>query len=161
MKISYEELLDVFWNSHNPASSFNSTQYRSVVFYHDESQHQLALSTKKAIEEKTGRRVTTEIAPYSAFYLAEDYHQKYYLRQVSQLRKEFNTIYPDYVDFVNSTAAARINGFIGGNGTVAALKELLPDLGLSPRASEDLLSIGLRRLPATTDTNGPSCPVEG
>jgi peptide-methionine (S)-S-oxide reductase len=84
--ISYRDLLSVFWNAHDPRSPSFSRQYRSAIFYHDDEQRRLAEETKE-IRQKDGR-VYTDIQPLSEFYLAEDYHQKYYLRGVEALMEE-------------------------------------------------------------------------
>jgi len=140
-KITYQELLDVFWHSHYPTSPSISQQYKSIVFYHNEEQKELALASKQNQENKLGRKIYTEIIPYSAFYLAEDYHQKYYLRQVPELMADFNAIYPDNNDFINSTAAARINGYVGGHGTAETFEKELASYGLSPSGNKTLLEI--------------------
>ena len=58
---------------------------------------------------------------------------------------EFAAIYPDPADLANSTAAARVNGYLGGYGTLANLQAGIDDLGLSPEAREELLGIVLNR----------------
>jgi peptide-methionine (S)-S-oxide reductase len=79
--ISFENILDVFWKNHNPLrSSFGSRQYMSIILYHDDNQKELALKTKKDWEDMLDGEIQTEMVPYSVFYNAEDYHQKYYLR---------------------------------------------------------------------------------
>ena len=83
--VSYEELLEVFWNIHNPTTLNRQgwdigTQYRSVVFYHSEEQKERALKLKEKLD-KSGRYkkpIVTEITPASEFYKAEEYHQRYY-----------------------------------------------------------------------------------
>ena len=83
--VSYEEILEVFWNIHNPTTLNRQgwdigTQYRSVVFYHSEDQKQKALKLKEKLD-KSGRYkkpIVTEITPASEFYKAEEYHQRYY-----------------------------------------------------------------------------------
>ncbi len=83
-QVSYDELLDVFWNNHNPTTlnrqGFDiGTQYRSVVFYHTPEQREKALASKERLE-KSGqykRPIVTEIVPASPFYRAEEYHQQY------------------------------------------------------------------------------------
>ena len=129
--ISYEELLDVFWSSHSPTNSPWSRQYMSILFYHNDEQKRLALETRDREVARLGREVFTEIVPFSEFYLAEAYHQKYRLQQVSALMREFRAMYPDDDDFVSSTAAARINGYIAGYGTVERFQEELNSFGLS------------------------------
>ena len=85
-KISYEELLRVFWESHNPTQGMRQgndlgTQYRSAVYTHNETQRKLALSSKDIyqlnLSEKSFGLITTEISNAESFYYAEDYHQQY------------------------------------------------------------------------------------
>jgi len=113
----------------------------SAVYFHSEDQKRLALETKTREAAKRKIKIHTEIVPASEFYMAEAYHQKYLLRQRPVLMKEFNAIYPATEDFVNSTAAARINGYLGGHGTLIALKAELNNLGLAPATSKKLLEI--------------------
>jgi peptide-methionine (S)-S-oxide reductase len=145
-QISYEQLLEIYWDSHNPTVSPWSIQYMSIIFYHNSEQRKLAMDTKQREEASLGRQIYTEIIPFSEFYLAEDYHQKYHLQQVPTLMKEFTTIYPNFADFIDSTAAARINGYLGGHGTFEGLQEQLSSFGLSPAGNELMLEIG-RKLP--------------
>jgi len=144
-QISYQELLDVFWNSHNPARPSYSVQYKSIIFYHDEEQKRLALESKAREEEKRNANIYTEMVPYSRFYLAEDYHQKYYLSHVPDLNKELTAIYPDGNDFDNSTAVARVNGYVGGNGDIETLQQEIDSYGLSPTAKQRLLAMAARQ----------------
>jgi len=127
--ISYEQLLEIYWDSHNPTVQPRSRQYMSIVFYHNSEQRELAMETKQLEEASSGRRVYTEVIPFSEFHLAEDYHQKYYLQQVPELMKELIAIYPNFADFIDSTAVARINGYVGGYVTFQALQEQLNSFG--------------------------------
>lgn len=84
-KILYDELLEIFWQTHDPTTLNRQgadvgTQYRSVVFYHDEDQKKLAETYKRKLEEAGAfdRPIVTEITAYDNFYKAEDYHQNYY-----------------------------------------------------------------------------------
>jgi peptide-methionine (S)-S-oxide reductase len=124
-QISYEQLLEIYWDSHNPTARPWSRQYMSIVFYHNSEQRELAMETKQREEASSGRQVYTEIIPFSEFYLAEYYHQKYYLQQVPELMKELTAIYPNFADFINSTAVARINGYVGGHVTLQELQDQL------------------------------------
>jgi peptide-methionine (S)-S-oxide reductase len=83
--ISYEELLEAFWKSHDPTTLNRQgddvgTQYRSVIFYHDENQKILAEKYKKILNEAKvfEKPIVTEISPFKKFSPAEDYHQNYY-----------------------------------------------------------------------------------
>jgi peptide-methionine (S)-S-oxide reductase len=113
----------------------------SAVFFHNDEQKRLALETKKHEAARRNGEIFTQILPASEFYLAEDYHQKYRLRQERDLMKEFTIIYPDPRKFVDSTAAARVNGYLSGHGTSEMLQTELNDLGLSLEAREKLLNI--------------------
>jgi peptide-methionine (S)-S-oxide reductase len=103
----------------------------SIIFYHDEEQKRLALETRSREAANRNARLYTEIVPYTEFYLAEDYHQKYRLQHEQDLMGEFRVIYAETADFVNSTAAARVNGYLAGYGTSEALEEEIDMLGLS------------------------------
>jgi peptide-methionine (S)-S-oxide reductase len=150
-RVSYDQLLDAFWNSHNASADAYSNQYRSIIFYHDEDQRAAATASLAREEARSGLKIQTAIILYTGFYLAEDYHQKYYLRD-SDLFSEISSIYPANADFVNSTAAARLNGYLGGNGDTAAAIAQLGQFGLSEEGKKELLKIVERGL-------SPVCPV--
>ena len=137
--ISYADLLETFWNTHNHCRSAFSRQYRSAIFYQNESQKKLALASKELRSAKA--KVQTEIEPLARFYLAEDYHQKYQLRQNAELMRDFDRLYPDLENFINSTAAARVNGYLGGHGNAENLKADIPKLGLSDESNALLTGI--------------------
>ena len=139
--ISYEELLDVFWESHSPTEPSWSRQYMSAVFFHNGEQKRLAMETREREAAKRGGKIFTEIISFNAFYLAEPYHQKYRLRQEQTMLKEYSVTYPNPNDFVNSTATARVNGFLDGYGTFEALQAEISGFGLSPEGSKKLLDI--------------------
>ncbi len=84
-RVSYTKLLDVFWHNIDPTTAGGQfcdwgDQYRSEIFYHDEQQKQLAIESKKALEEVKSFKepIVTQISAASTFYPAEDYHQDYY-----------------------------------------------------------------------------------
>ena len=83
--VGYDELLEVFWKTHDPTTLNRQgndvgTQYRSVVFYHDEEQRRLAEHYKKRLDAAGifRRPIVTEISPVTEFYPAENYHQNYF-----------------------------------------------------------------------------------
>ena len=137
-RVSYTDLLAIFWRSHNPTSGSGPRQYLRAVFYHDERQRQLALASKTALEKEIGQAVKTEIVPLRTFTLAEDYHQKYLLKQHYHLKAEMAGIYTTPSDFINSTAVARLNGYAGGHGTVERLLQEIDRLGLSETSRQTL-----------------------
>jgi peptide-methionine (S)-S-oxide reductase len=144
--ISYEELLAIFWEAHDPTASAYSRQYRSLILAADQAQARAAELSKRREEERRGAPIQTEILTDWRFTPAEDYHQKYSLRADSLLLGELKAMYPREEDFVRSTAAARINGYLGGNGTLEQLKSEIDSFGLSEEAREHLLRTAERRL---------------
>ena len=144
-RMSYKQLLAVFWHNHNPTQRAWSQQYKSAIFYHNDEQRRLALETQAFEEKQRNQKIQTELLPFSNFYLAEDYHQKYGLRGQRELMSEFKAIYPKDIDFVNSTAAARVNGYISGHGTPEEINATIATLGLSAAGQERLLGIAKRR----------------
>ena len=84
-KVSFDELLEVFWKTHDPTTlnrqgNDSGTQYRSAVFYHNEEQKKLAEKYKEEINKSGAypNPIVTEIKEFTGFYPAEDYHQNYY-----------------------------------------------------------------------------------
>jgi peptide-methionine (S)-S-oxide reductase len=84
-KLSFDELLEVFWQTHDPTTlnrqgNDEGPQYRSVVFYHNAEQKQKAEKYKAELDKSGAwdNPIVTEIAPYKEFYVAENYHQDYY-----------------------------------------------------------------------------------
>ncbi len=90
-EVTFEELLEVFWNTHDPTTLNRQgadvgTQYRSVVFYHNEEQKKTAEAYKKQLDASHVYKtpIVTEISAASTFYPAEDYHQNYYALNPNQ-----------------------------------------------------------------------------
>ncbi|WP_166664914.1 peptide-methionine (S)-S-oxide reductase MsrA [Pedobacter metabolipauper] len=90
-KIKYDELLEVFWKTHDPTTLNRQgadvgTQYRSVIFYHNDEQKAIAEKYKKELNASKafGNPVVTAISKASAFYVAENYHQDYYNKNGNQ-----------------------------------------------------------------------------
>jgi methionine-S-sulfoxide reductase len=85
-KITFGEILDFFFRLHDPTTANRQgndvgTQYRSAIFYHDETQRMEAEAAKKRAQEKWPRPIVTEIVPFTNFYEAEDFHQDYLQRK--------------------------------------------------------------------------------
>jgi len=124
-KLSYDELLRQIWANRRAGRS-HSRQYMEAVFCGD------------AEHEATARRlgIGAPIVTGARFHLAEDYHQKYYLRHDRTLIGELADYTPRQL--VESTVAARLNGYAAGQGTLAQLHDELPRLGLSAAAATHL-----------------------
>ena len=84
-KISFDDILDHFFRLHDPTTPNRQgndvgTQYRSAIFFHDETQHDAAKRAVERAQSKWTRPITTEIVPFTKFWEAEDYHQDYLQR---------------------------------------------------------------------------------
>ena len=114
---------------------------------HNEQQAKLAEKSKVQIAaEKTGkwfnRKIHTEILPAKTFYLAEDYHHKYLVQNTPRIWGDILEIYRDNpIGWINSTAAARLNGYVGGYATMAQFEEEIESLGLSAVGQAELRKI--------------------
>jgi peptide-methionine (S)-S-oxide reductase len=94
-RVSYEELLSVFWENHDPTTLNRQgpdigTQYRSAIYVHTPEQKAAAIASKENLQ-KSGRYknpISTEITPASQFYRAEDYHQQYFEKRGSAHRTQ-------------------------------------------------------------------------
>ncbi len=145
-RITYKDLLRIFWKSHRPEQRSWNRQYMNAVFYHNEAQRRQAEATQADIQNRTGGPVHTQVLPLRAFYRAEDYHQKYLLRRHSDLANAMARIYPLFNNYVDSTAVARLNGYVGGYGNADQLTREIEALGLSPSNQKELFEqVGRKR----------------
>lgn len=94
-QVSYDELLDLFWQIHDPTQVNRQgpdvgTQYRSAIYFHDDDQQAAALASKQSLEQsgRFGRPIATEITAASTFWMGEDYHQRYF-EKAGRLRHVF------------------------------------------------------------------------
>jgi len=90
-KITYVKLLDVFWHNVDPLTPNRQfcdggSQYRTAIFYHDETQKRLAEESKNALSKRFKEPIVTEIVPAKEFYPAEEYHQDYYIKNPLRYR---------------------------------------------------------------------------
>ena len=131
-EISFADIIDMIWSSHNPIGAPRSSQYKSAIWFADDQQLSTIKESVEPLVEKYERELTTEILPLETFFNAEDYHQKYVLQRHDAVLKQFNTYYPNFNDFVDSTAAARLNGFAYGCGSKAMFQEEQTSYGLTP-----------------------------
>jgi len=134
--LAYSDLMDVFWANHAPFSAPHKRQYRGVVLTHDERQREAAEESRDALESRTGKAVETAVEPLDRFHLAEDYHQKYELRSTPVVADELESVYGDA--FVDSTVAARLNGFVAGHGDADRRDAVFAALDLTPAALSEV-----------------------
>ena len=88
-KISYDKILEVFWEAHDPTTlnrqgHDTGTQYRSIILYHNDAQKAAAEKSKKEAAAHFKNPIVTEIAPFKKFYASEDYHHDYYRRNIGK-----------------------------------------------------------------------------
>lgn len=143
--VSYAELLDAFFGMHNPTRSVHSVQYESVILTHDETQEALALEAARRWSALLGKEPLTRIERYSDFTPAEDYHQKYALRADRAIMKQMRRHYPDDSALRESTAAARLNGYLYGAGSPLQLEGEISELGLDAAAQQRLAEFVSKR----------------
>ncbi|WP_435364370.1 peptide-methionine (S)-S-oxide reductase MsrA [Haloarchaeobius sp. DYHT-AS-18] len=131
---SYRDLLDWFFQAHNPRANSPIRQYDNLVLWHDEAQRE---AVEAAVAEREARRgrLTTRAEPLDSFTVAEHYHQKYRLRSAPAV---FDALAATYNDAAirESTVAARLNGLVAGYGSLALLDDEGGEFGLP----EDLLA---------------------
>jgi peptide-methionine (S)-S-oxide reductase len=151
--VSYKKLLEIFWDSHNPSLPPWSRQYMAAIFYHNEEQRNSAEQSKIQLASITKGEIITKILPFTRFYLAEDYHQKFSLQRHPELMREYSAKFPSTKDLISSTAVTRVNAYLGGYGECSQLQADIQHFGLSVKGSKKLLRV-------VCDQNiQPSCPV--
>ncbi|XP_046441812.1 peptide methionine sulfoxide reductase-like isoform X1 [Daphnia pulex] len=132
-KTNYSNLLNMFWKNHDSTQKC-TRQYMSAVFYHNEEQKRLAIDSLEQAQKVIARPIQTQILKASTFYEAEDYHQKYLLQQHPWLMNALD-ISPG-PELNNSNIATRLNGYIGGYGTLANFEAELPNLHLDDKMAD-------------------------
>lgn len=122
--VTYEELLRLFWHNHYPnRDEYKGRQYISLLRYHSDRQKELIKLVKSEMEEELGESIETEIAPFENFTLAEQRHQKYYLKRYPKALDQLKDLVENEDMLLTSTFAARLNGFVKGFVTRDALTE--------------------------------------
>ena len=132
--LSYEEILTIFWQNHDAAKNrfYKERQYLSLLLYHSEEQKRIAYQIKTEQEQILGKEIQTEFQPYTVFYCAENRHQKYFLKRFSKAMDSLLPLFPNDKAFVDSTIAARLNGFVREFGTLKDIKAEIHHWGLDP-----------------------------
>ena len=121
----------------------------TVILYHDDMQREQAERSKAAVMAATNQPVKTKILPLTQFYLAEEYHQKYYL-QKTPLMRDINKAYRNQPNWIDSTSAARLNGYLSGYGMPETFDSDIKQLGLSAEGQRFLQkNVAQKRAPLT------------
>ena len=140
-KGTYTELLDIFFSNHKPGLSPWKRQYSSAIFYHNQTQKELATEARAMAAEQIKQEIYTSIYPFQHFYPAEERHQKYKLQRQPLLMAELTELFPSFNELVNSTTAARMNGHLYGYGKKEDFETLLHNLGISAHTREEVLKM--------------------
>jgi hypothetical protein len=139
--VSYEELFERALTSHDPTRAAYKEQYASLALTHGDAQSGSARMVAERFESRVGRKLATRIEPLKRFYSAEDYHQKYYLRSDRVVMADFRAMLgQNEIALRESPAAARVNGFIAGDGERGQLEPIIDLLGLSEDGRARLVS---------------------
>jgi len=144
-RCTYDDLLDVFWDAHNPTRAPFKRQYQPALFPYTEAQAERARATRDAAAARHDEALTTEIIAEPAFHRAERYHQKHSLRHYDALMDPLRTLYPADDAFVDSPAVTLLNGYAGGHRAPARLADDRSRLGLPDTMFEALRTIAERR----------------
>ncbi|PTX17437.1 peptide methionine sulfoxide reductase msrA/msrB [Halanaerobium congolense] len=139
-QISYRELVEIFFNSHNAFAEAYSRQYASLILYHNEEQRQTAVEVKENLEAERNREVKTVIKELDRFYLAENYHQKFRLQQKTEFRDHYFEMM-SMEEFINSPTISKINGYVSGNGGRDEIIQNIGEFALTDKLQEELLRL--------------------
>ena len=134
--LTYADLLAVFWAGHQPRTPAPKRQYRSVILVDGETQRAAAERSHAAFADQGHGSVETTIEPLETFHRAEAYHQKYELRSTPIVGDAIVERYGEHL--LNSTAAARLNGYLAGYGDSERRDALLAALDLPAAIRSEL-----------------------
>jgi peptide-methionine (S)-S-oxide reductase len=127
--ITYERLLDVFWDSHEPCSREWSRQYRNAALTVGAEQRREALASRDRVAADRHAEVRTAIEPLGRFWPGELYHQKYRLQHERKLWAALVRHFGSDWAVVDSTVAARLNGALAGYGSQGGVADALQAAG--------------------------------
>lgn len=139
-RISYGQLLQVFWDRHNPVNinGYKDRQYLSLIlFHHKEQEREIHETVSRMRQEKPGIG-ETEIQPYTVFYQAEERHQKYYLKRFPDAMEKLQVLYPTDEALELSTLASRLNGLAKG---FTSLERIMRELETWPISEPERIRI--------------------
>jgi peptide-methionine (S)-S-oxide reductase len=126
-RVTFDELLALFWSGHDPTHAKGS-QYRAGLFCHGDAQMDAARRSAAKLQDELGAPVLTQIARDVPWYPAEAYHQKWRLRQRKAAFEALLARYPDEPSMLASTLAAKANAHAGGHLDAEWLVRELPQL---------------------------------
>ena len=132
-KGTFQKLISLFWENHNPTIP-SQQQYKSIIFYHDDEQRKIAQNSLVLAQRNTSNEIHTEIHPSEAYFVAENYHQKYILQQHPWLIVALKIQTGD--EFLRNHVCAKLNGYLAGYGELEEFDMIAEQLGLSNKMIE-------------------------
>jgi len=133
-KVKYTSLLEIFWANHDPTSKC-SRQYMSAIFFHDEEQREAAERSLTSNKSSFRKSIKTVLTPATQFYDAEEYHQKYLLQRHPRLCHMLQ-VEPCGDQLTTSHVLTRVNGYIGGYGSLAEFEKEWPEWGVGEKCAD-------------------------
>lgn len=157
-RVTYADLLLLFWASHDPTRPPFKRQYQPALFPETTAQADQAHASVAARHEEEGTSLTTEVIEDASFYRAEAYHQKHKLRRHPVLLDALQQLYPDEAALTDAPSAALLNGYVGGHRAPRHLDADLQQLGLSPEAARRLRTLVARCHSSSQPDDGSTSP---
>ncbi|RNI29038.1 peptide-methionine (S)-S-oxide reductase MsrA [Rufibacter latericius] len=143
--VSYRQLLDLFFTNHSPTKAPWKRQYTSAIFFRSPGQEEIIRQRIAQEEKKIQQKLFTLVLPFQKFYLAEERHQKWYLQRNPALRSELLKSFPNFPEFLNSTAASQLNAYLAGFWPKPKAEFLLQKMPLSEARKQIILAQPLLR----------------
>ena len=132
-KISFKQLLSLFWKNHNPSISYQK-QYWSIILYINEEQKSVAQDFLQLYKKESLATIYTQIIPFEEYHHAESYHQKYILQTHPWIIVAVNV--QSAKDLIQSQICTKLNGFLSSYGTHDELVEVAKTFGLNEKMVE-------------------------
>jgi len=141
--ISYAELIDIFFNAHNETLRPYDQRVKSLIFYRNEVEYEIAKTKIDAIRKNTDKNesVYTELKAFEILYLAEPEHQNRSLKLEPSLYSELKQIFKTEDKILFSILASKLNGYIYGYGTLEEAQTLLESSGLSEASKQRVFDV--------------------
>ncbi|NOV02284.1 peptide-methionine (S)-S-oxide reductase MsrA [Paenibacillus planticolens] len=143
VNVKLETILQVFWSAHNPVNinDYKGRQYKSLVLFRDPEQLRIISEVMKSYEEQGNETPDTEVAPFSGFYIAEDRHQKYYLKRFPDAIDKLRPLFPTEEELTNATLAARLNGLSKGYTNMEKIIKEIRTWHLNGEEQEEIIHL--------------------
>lgn len=140
--MDYSEILNLFWAHHHAQrlNQYRGRQYMSLLLYHNDQQKEKAIQVKQKWENEFHAKIQTEINAYTGMYLAEDKHQKYYLKRFPKAYNTIKGLFSTHQELVDSTLVTRLNGFVREFGSIQDIERDLMNWGLTKKELSSLIT---------------------